>query len=215
MAGEGRSFLPGIVRPARLARALRNPVRRVALAVVLDRLDPVSVPSLAPAVVDYADGFGTPRTPRCGDLCVALRDRHLPLLAGAGLVSRSDGGRLVRPRDPRLRSYPAFEPERLCGDDRRWRALAAVFGQPRRRVAVAAIRRLGTPVSVERLARAVAAERVGELGRDAPVIEDLARRFHHVDLPLLADADVLTYDAEERRIRRASAAVLPPGLAAV
>lgn len=198
-----------VVRPDRVARALRNPIRRVALAVVLDWSGPVHVADLAPAVVDYAAGFGTCAPPDRREVRLALQRRHLPLLAGAGLLEWFAGGNLVRPADRPFLSRSAFDLATLCGNDGRWDALAAVFGQPRRRTTVAVLGRHGTPVTLERVARAVAAERVGELDPDASVIDDLATRLHHVDLPLLEDACVLSYDASGRRVESVSTAAVP------
>lgn len=206
-SSRGAGLPPEVVRPAVLARALRNPLRRLALAVVLERPAPVSVAVLARAVVDSADGTG--EAPAPSRVRVALHHRHLPLLAAANLVRRPDDGDLVRPGESRLRARLAIDPARLRRDDARWDALAAVFGQPRRRAVVAVLRRLGAPTELERLARAVAAERIGDLDPEAPVIDDLATRFHHVDLPLLDDAAVLVYDATDRRIPTVSTPEFP------
>lgn len=215
MAGDQRSVGADgaspvdVVQPERLARALRSPIRRLALAVVLERPEPVHVGDLVTVVVAEAERVGGPSPSSRRETRLALDGRHLPLLAAAGLIEHDEHGDVVRPGDHPVFSRPCFEPSRLRGDPTPWRALAAVVGRPRRQVAVRALAQLEAPTDIDRLARAVTAEFVGEVAPDAPVIDDVATRLHHVDLPILARAEVIDYDARARRVEAVSTGVLP------
>lgn len=196
----GTAVSRAVVAPRALARALRHPIRRGVLAVVLERDRPVPPVELASAVdrrraTFEADGA---RTESGRSLRSAMFHRHLPILAGVDLVTRTEAG--VTPGDHRLLSSPGFDVATLRRDGADWQALGAVFGQPRRRVAVSVLSSADVPVPVAALARAVAAERAGDLSPDAPVVDDLTVRLHHVDLPILRDAEVLAYDADARRV---------------
>lgn len=204
---RARSLPADVVRPARVARALRSPLRRIALAVVLERSAPVHVADLGAAVL--AESPGREEQPGRGGLRRSLHGRHLPLLAGAGLVDRSENGDLVRPGDHPLLSRGAFEPARLREDPTPWDAMAAVFGRPRRRIGIRTLTRLDAPIELHLLARSLAAELVGDLGPDAAILDDVATRLHHVDLPLLANAEVVEYDARTRTVESVSTAHLP------
>lgn len=190
----------GVVRPAGVARALRSPVRRLALAVVLDRGGPVAVGALPDAIVARAGRADVGDLPGRRELRRSLHHRHLPTLATVDLVEWTAGGEEVRPGSHGLLSGSILDPARLCRDAGRWQAFAAVHGEPRRRIVLATLRECTLPIGVSPLARVVAAERVGELAPGAPVFADVATRLHHVDLPLLAEADVLTYDATKNLV---------------
>lgn len=195
-----------VVEPARVARALRHPVRRAALATVLARDGAVSRESIAAAVRDGGAAFGA----TVGDgsrLRTALYHRHLPLLASADLVCLTGAG--VAPGGHPLLDHSAVDPAGLCRDGADWDALGVVVGQPRRRTAVRLLTQATLPVALGPLARGVAAERVGDISPGAQIVDDLAARFHHVDLPLLDDAEVVAYDATDRTVTTVRTAVLP------
>lgn len=196
-----------VLAPATLARALRHPVRRAVLSVVLDGPSPVRVERLAGAVETRTATAAGSDGNTVRSLRPALHHRHLPLLDAASLVDREPAG--VVPGDHWLLAHPAVGPRRLLQDGTEWNALGAVFGQPRRRHAVAVLADADLPVRVVTLARAVAAERSLDYCPAAAAIDDLAIRLHHVDLPVLAEAGVVAYDAETRRVTTVSEPDLP------
>lgn len=168
------------------------------MAVVLERGRPIALGELAGAVdrrceVTSGDGESPGLSPRA-----ALHHRHLPILVDADLVARTDRG--VAPGDHRLLAAPGVDAATLRRTGADWEALGAIYGQPRRTVAVSVLADAAPPVPVPTLAQTVAAERVGDVDPGARLVDDLAARFHHVDLPVLADAGVLTYDAGARRV---------------
>lgn len=139
-----------VVEPARVARALRHPVRRAALATVLARDGAVSRESIAAAVRDGGAAFGA----TVGDgsrLRTALYHRHLPLLASADLVCLTGAG--VAPGGHPLLDHSAVDPAGLCRDGADWDALGVVVGQPRRRTAVRLLTQATLPVALGPLAR--------------------------------------------------------------
>jgi len=206
MAPEG---LPSqVLRPASVARALRHPIRRATLAVVLERETAVPVVDLVAAVHETGAAYGADAGQDRAALRQAVHHRHLPVLALADLVSRRRAD-AVASGGHRLLSHPGVTPAWLRDDGANWTALGAVFGQPRRRVAVRLLAGTPLPVTVEPLARAVAAELRGDLHWDAPFVDDVTTRLHHVGLPMLDDADVLTYDADATRVVDFSAPDLP------
>lgn len=196
---NGELLSAEVLQPATVARALRHSHRREALAVVLERQTPVPVGTIAHVLATNRTTEGAGRSGRAS-IHTALHHRHLPVLGDAELIAWDRHDRTVVPGEHRLLAHPAFDAAWLRREDERWDALAAVFGQPRRRVVVSLLARRESPVPTDDLARALAAELVGDLATDADLIESLETRLHHVDLPMLDDAGVVTYDAANTRV---------------
>lgn len=197
-----------VVQPERVARALRHPVRRATLATVLSRDGPVPVANLVTEVDEWGDRYGLSADRDRASLRQAIHHRHLPVLVTSGLLARQPGG-LVTTGDHRFLSHPAVTPAWLRQEGADWAALGAVFGQPRRRIAVSVLATVRLPLGLAPLARAVAVERRSDIMGDAPLVEDLQCRLHHVGLPMLDDAGVLRYDSGERRVTHLSTPDLP------
>lgn len=196
-----------LVQPAAVARALRHPIRRAALATVLDRGGRIPVAALAAAVIDRRETFGIEEATDERSIRVSLHHRHLPVLVSADLLSLD--GDAVAAGAHRLLSHPGVDAAALehCRAD--WDALGAVFGQERRYLAVSVLADASLPVGLASLSRLVAAERVGDIGPDAPVFQDFESRLHHVDLPILDDAGVVDYDVEAQQVTAVSKPDLP------
>lgn len=189
-----------VLRPGTVARALRHPVRRATLAVVLDRDGRVPVADLVATVAERGEAYGVDAAADRASLRQSLHHRHLPILVMADLLTRLGAGDAVAPGDHRLLSHPIVDRTWLRRDGANWAALGAVFGQPRRRVAVGILAAADLPLGLETLALAVTAEQSGDLRANAPAVEDMRTRLHHVGLPMLDDAGVLTYDAGTSRV---------------
>ncbi len=200
---------PQVIRPGSVARALRHPIRRAVLATAIAADDQIAISQLEAVVRERGSAYGVDDLPRARKLREGIHHRHLPVLVLSDLLARRQGGRAVAPGTHRLLSHPAVDAAWLRDDGANWAALGAVFGQPRRRTAVRLLADATLPLGLDPLARAVVAERAGEIAADAPAVADMATRLHHVGLPLLDNADVLRYDADNRRVLALSEPDLP------
>lgn len=206
---DGRSAPVRVVEPASVARALRHPIRRAILAVVLDRDGSVPVAELVACVHDESEAYGVDPNDDYRTIRQALHHRHLTFLVASGFVERLAGGNEVAPGDHHLLGQPIVDSAWLRRDGANWDALGAVFGQPRRQVAVTILAGADLPLSLAVLARAVAAERIGDVAPDSSLIQDFETRLHHVGLPMLDDAGVVSYDGAARRITAVDTPDLP------
>jgi len=203
-----------VLRPDSVARALRHPIRRAALAIALAAESPMPVAELVATVAERGVEYGVDADLERTDLREALHHRHLPVLVMADLLDRRSGD-AVALGDHRLLSHPQVTPAWLRTEGANWAALGAVFGQPRRRVAVRLLAGAALPLGLDPLARGVAAEVRSDLCGDAPLVEDVRLRLHHVGLPLLEDADVLRYDADANRVVSLSPLQVPLPVAGI
>jgi hypothetical protein len=206
---DGRAGSVRVVEPASVARALRHPVRRATLAAVLDRDGSVPVADLVARVHDEGEAYGVDPNDEHRTLRRALHHRHLPLLAASGFVERIVGGNEVVPGDNHLLGHPMVDAAWLRRDGANWDALGAVFGQPRRRVAVTILAGADLPLPLAVLARAVAAERTGDIAPGSSPISDLEARLHNIGLPMLDAAGVVSYDTAAERITAVDTPDLP------
>ena len=206
---DSRGVPVRVVEPVSVARALRNPVRRATLAVVLDRDGSVPVAGLAARVHDEGEAYGVDPNDDHRTIRRALHHRHLPFLVASGFLERLPGGNEVAPGDHHLLGQPMVDSAWLRRDGANWGALGAVFGQPRRRVAVTILAGADLPLSLAVLARAVAAERIGDIALDSSAIQAFQTRLHHVGLPMLDAAGVVSYDGAARLITAVDTPDLP------
>lgn len=167
--------------------------RRDLLAVLLDRVSPVAERELAITLAaDERDKSIIEVTEaEARSTLVALCHVHLPALEGANLVDwdREEGTATTTEhpalRDPDLRRIVETDAEG-------WDAVVASLADPRRRAVLSVLADRDTPLSRAELAREV-------LARDPDLDEEEVRvSLHHVHLPKLADAGVITYDASAR-----------------
>ncbi|MDG5775635.1 hypothetical protein VB773_06305 [Haloarculaceae archaeon H-GB2-1] len=77
-----------------------------------------------------------------------------------------------------------------------------LLGARRRREVLRALQDLETPVSVRRLAEAIAASEPEE--RDRDIIERIHLTLHHNHLPRLAAAQVVDYDSDDGTVTQAA-----------
>ncbi|WP_436927816.1 DUF7344 domain-containing protein [Halosimplex amylolyticum] len=180
--------------------------RRRILGLLSERApEPVTCEELATALAAPSDG----RSPEevTGEqrrqALVTLRHAHLPKLAAANLVERDD-------ETVALTDHPAFRDPGLLevlqgettADPESLDALFRAITDGRRRAVLDVLSHQFGPIRLETLAR-----EIGAYGRDVNesdvATEDVERvlgRLHHVDLPRLSDAGVVTYDADEQTV---------------
>lgn len=206
---DGRAAPVRVVEPASVARALRHPIRRATLAVVLDRDGSVPVADLVACVHDEGEAYGVDPNDDRRTIRKALHHRHLSFLVGSDFLKRLVGGNEVVPGDHNLLGQPMVDSAWLRRDGANWDALGAVFGQPRRQVAVTILAGADLPLPLAVLARAVAAERIGDIAPGSSSIQDLETRLHHIGLPMLDAAGVVNYDGAAKLITAVDTPDLP------
>ncbi|WP_247731661.1 DUF7344 domain-containing protein [Halovivax limisalsi] len=178
------------------SRLLASPRRVAILEVLTEAEGPMSVAELARRVV-AGERSATATSIDDRDvhrLAISLRHAHLPRLASysvvdwdrdESVVGLSDDATPPRlPVDPTDVSTPAFA------------RLFRTLSQPRRRLVLAALGARETPLSLDELARDVAA---AETAREpdsvsAPTVDRIRISLVHSHLPALSAADVVTYD---------------------
>lgn len=182
-----------------LLRALDDPRRRTALAVLSDLRESIPEAELAERVA-AVEGLDDESVRRL------LHHEDLPMLAAADLVERTPAGvSLPEPlRDDvetlldRVDRLPAGA----------WDLLTTLLSDPLRRAVAATLDREGpgSTVHVERLA-ATLADRAGpHRTRD-----DVATELHHVHLPQLAETDLLSYHADPGVVEYRGVSVVSKG----
>jgi len=72
-----------------------------------------------------------------------------------------------------------------------------LLADERRRIAIEVLNDRSTPVELGALSRAVAEREDGPDPTDEETLERLRVTLHHVHLPILNEADVITYDLHE------------------
>lgn len=182
---------PAVVRDEAF-RAIADRRRR-ALLRVLDRRVRATPAELARYVV--AEETGTHRRDvgrRAAEGARrTLEHVHLPRLRDVGFVSREEG--LVVPT-----GHPALQDdgfrELIATEDRRWDEVLTCLADERRRVTLAALARNDGPMDREALAADVA--RAVDAGTQDGGHEVLVE-LHHLHLPKLQAAGLVTYDAED------------------
>jgi len=175
--------------------------RRQVLVVLEECPGWLSERALAVELGERAPGWGSGTDSETGpDLDAiecSLHHNHLPALAAEGLIER-DGGRVVaragdRPSDPSTGSAASSTDGRTTAAGRGTADRAATwFDAGTRRTVEAVVADGGGPTTLAELTAAVA-RREGASTLPASDRESLAVALHHVHLPKLDDAGVLTY----------------------
>ncbi|MFB6166111.1 MAG: hypothetical protein ABEJ31_13200 [Haloarculaceae archaeon] len=179
--------------------ALTSPLDRRLLRALTTRDGAVPLAELAHALAAEADG-GPPAAPAVQRHRVALVHERLPRLDEAGLLVYDDAEGHVRAR-PAARAvvdHPAWQ--HVEAVDAPVETVLSALSNERRRRALAAFEARGTVASLFGLATAVAAAEgegtIATLERDR--VDAVRTTLHHVHLPTLDEAGLVTYDAAAR-----------------
>lgn len=178
-----------------------RPHRRAVLESLADH-GQLGIEDLAAAVAEHPALAPSPdaQAPTREEVATSLHHVHLHPLAADDLV--------VRDGDSTLALSSAIEPGTVAklarAGDGEWAALKTLLADVRRQRVVACLTAADGATSLEGLAETVAA--VEGLSSEGPrsTVDSVRVSLHHVDLPALATADVVDYDAEDGRVALAS-----------
>ncbi|MCU4742179.1 DUF7344 domain-containing protein [Natronoglomus mannanivorans] len=129
-----------------------------------------------------------------------LHHKHLPMLEEAGLIECDEQGSVT------TTDHPAFEDSSIVDavtdsetvHDESLDALFDALADSRRRTVLSVLGQQYHPISLETLARDVAARESNTPERDVPQdhVQRVLVRLTHVHLPLLGDTGLVDYDTE-------------------
>lgn len=127
---------------------------------------------------------------------VELINVHLPQLTDAGLVSQEDGLIMTT-------QHPALQDPKINAmieaDGSNWDDILACLADKRRRIVLTTLYRNDGPMNRITLATEVAEDTQSD-GETAEPVEEVLLDLHHVHLPKLADAGLVTYDIDDETI---------------
>ncbi|MDG5777256.1 hypothetical protein VB773_08925 [Haloarculaceae archaeon H-GB2-1] len=173
----------------------KNPYRRALLERLDERAEPTTVGEVARAIDSRMASTGQ-ETTGSASIESTLRHVHLPQVAAAELVSwDGDSVRLTdagRRAANQLRQLVETRP-----DGYSWEALFDALADPVRQSVLETLVAERTPISQTALATAVDSD--ARSGADSDP-ERLLVRLHHVHLPKLEAADLVSYDRDERTV---------------
>lgn len=189
-------------RPAEHAvfRSLSDARRRCVVRLLQDRRSPVDLRDLATQVV-AVEGDRPLDSVRPYDVANVLPDiahDHLPQLEAAGLVRWDRDAETVTLTDHPALGDPKFQRIVAGEEDADWDAVLAQLADGRRRVVLSVVADQEGPVTREAIARAVLT-RAPDLfagSRSSDPVEALETSLHHIHLPKLQDAGLVSYDGE-------------------
>lgn len=172
---------------------IANPLARATVSALDDLPAPVPVENLASTataeVTDDADATEEFRD----SVVVRLHHAQVPKLASAGLLDWDDDEGVVEPTD-----HPALSDTRFRAmaavDAEDWDDVLAALSATRRRHALDVLRSIAGDADRRALVRRVLADERGVAVDDVPTadVEEALVTFHHVHLPALERADLVT-----------------------
>jgi len=182
-----------------LASVLADPRKRRLLSILYEESSPMTVRDLAVRLAAREENATASEVTE-DDVhrqLVDLIHRHLPKLDRGGWIERHPEGvvALGEPlfRGAKLPRYP------VAGSDIQWEALAALLERPRRQRVVSVIADRDRPLSLDELAEEMA-DRGSITQSEGEASLDPAATLHHIDLPKLAEEEIIEYDSGEKTI---------------
>lgn len=187
-----------------LLGSLSDSRRRSILRLLQDRASPMGEQELATNLVAEREDKPLVDVNRAEvkSLYIDLIYIHLPNLTDADLVEWDREAEIVTATDHPALSTPEIE-QMIAVDAPGWDAVLGNLAHRRRRVILSVLEDREDAIGRNELAKEVVAhERSdGVDDRSADAIADLVAELHHVHLPKLEQADLLTYDTETGAVR--------------
>lgn len=179
-----------------LFNAVAKDRRRRVLNLLMDRTSPVTEEELAIhlAADEGAKSLLDVTEQEVRLLRADLAHVQLPTLEDAGLLDRNTEAETVTTTDHPVLRDPAFE--RIVETEAdRWSDVLANLAHRRRRVALSVLEGEGKPMARADLARSIAVREADEK-TDPESVKALYASLHHVHLPKLQQAGLLSYDTD-------------------
>ncbi|MBX0286286.1 hypothetical protein EGH22_08105 [Halomicroarcula sp. F28] len=201
MASQGG--IPGAGANGYDAASILGDVRyRRILAILLDRFQPVPSRELSVQVAAREADIPPSEVPEteCESVRMELEHRYLSKLERVGWVDRTPDGLTAtapRPAPRDVLSLPSLrEPEHP-----HWDPVSTLLARPYRIAVAALLADRQQPLALAQLAEQL---REHEQEYSLPARQRLRLQLYHVDLPKLADADLVEFDSAEQTVARTS-----------
>jgi len=128
----------------------------------------------------------------------SLRHVQLPVLQAAGLVAWDDASETVTMTD-----HPTLADPKVTTiietDAPNWDEILASLADERRRILLAALYRTDGPMERAELATEIT-EKIRDTAETAITVRGVLQQIHHIHLPKLADAGLVTYDVDGKAV---------------
>ncbi|NKE38067.1 hypothetical protein GWG54_20190 [Natronococcus sp. JC468] len=175
--------------------SLREPRRQHTLRILLDRTSPLDLRELATnlTAAEQEQPLLDVAPKDVDAIQAALHHVHLPKLEEAGLIDwNQSAGTVTTTNHPTL-SDPKFQQMVAIGSPG-WNTVIANLAVKRRRVILATLKDAESPLTRIELARGVISRESGAVDDEQDPAEDLLVELHHIHLPKLEQAELISYD---------------------
>jgi DNA-binding transcriptional ArsR family regulator len=198
-----------------IASILGAPRQRRILSLLLGRSQPITVRELGFQLAAYEVGIQSSDVTEVDlqSVLIDLEHRCLPQLEAVGWIERDQ--EQVIAVEPFSVETTLSLPDFQTPDDPDWEVVSVLLARPVRQEIVSFLAAHDDRVTVDELADVLRSRTRIFGSTDSSEEQQLLVRLHHIDLPKLADIDLVVYDSEENtvaRTRRAVAVVRRIGL---
>ncbi|WP_436934522.1 DUF7344 domain-containing protein [Halovenus marina] len=198
---SNRQLASGEGTPLDQSSVLADPRKRQIIALLLDLSRPIPVRDLA---VELAGQEAEPEPSDLSDAAIRsvqidLMHRCVPKLDATGWVGLTPDG-IVAAEPPPIRDVKSLRTDLRNRDQTFWQAIGTVVAVPRRSKLAALIARQTATSTIDDLEAKLRSD--PEFWEPSKSSTSLRQTLHHVDLPQLAEAGLITYDADRHTVTR-------------